>query len=200
MRRLVIVCLACVPLGCGASPVTSPTPVSTSPSPPSPFASPFPPGATSGPNSVAGVITETTPQGARAVGGVSVSAWVDLGSSGYSYQWANGPRATDPAGRYQLANLPDGANVTLSIWKDGYAQQCAAPTLSPSGEATLDLRIVSKSALSADPSSVPPQPAGYRIITGMVFENSSEGWRPLPGAFVDFEPIMDFPAALTYSD
>src|SRR5205807_9221460 len=79
-------------------------------------------------------------------------------------------------------------------------QQCAAPTLQPSREATLDLRIVSKAALSADPSSVPPQAAGYRIITGVLFENSPEGRRPLPGAFVDVEPIGDFPAAITYSD
>ncbi len=196
MRRLVILWLACVPLGCGASTITAPTAPTPLPAPASPFA----PGATSGANSVGGFISEMTSQGLRAVAGVSVSAWVDLGRSGYSYMWAHGPRSTDASGRYQLTNLPDGASVTLQVWKDGYVQQCAAPTLKAGGDATLDLRIVSKAALSADPSSVPPQAAGYRIISGVIYENSSDGRRPVPGAFVDFEPFEDFPAAITFSD
>ena len=197
MNSVVVLLLAGMAVGCGGSTVTSPTaPASIPPLP----ASPFPPGATSGSNSVAGVITETTREGPRPVAGVSVSAWVDLGRYGYSYMWANGPRATDAGGRYQLGNLPDAANVRLQIWKEGYVQQCAAPTLRPSGPSTLDLRLVSKALLSADPASVPAPPQAFRNISGVVYENTADGKRPVPGAPVDFEPIEDFPAAITYSD
>jgi hypothetical protein len=33
-----------------------------------------------------------------------------------------------------------------------------------------------------------------------VYENAVDGRRPVPGASVDFEPVMDFPAATTYTD
>jgi hypothetical protein len=196
MRRLVMMCLlAVVPLGCGASALTP-----TAPSPLQAVTGPFSPGSTTGSNTVGGVITEMTSQGSRPLGGVSVSAWVDLGRSGYSYMWANGARATDPNGRYQLANLPEGASVTLQVWKEGYVQQCAAPTFKAAGDTMIDLRVVSKALVSADPASVSPPAAGYRNISGVVYENSSDGRRPLAGAFVDFEPFEDFPAALTLTD
>jgi hypothetical protein len=198
MRRLVTMCLlAGVPLGCGGSALT---PTAPSPTPLQAVTGPFSSGSTSGPNTVGGVITEITPQGSRPLGGVSVSAWVDLGRSGYSYMWANGARATDPNGRYQLANLPEGASVTLQVWKEGYVQQCAAPTFKTAGDTMIDLRVVSKALVSADPASVSPPAAGYRNISGVVYETSSDGRRPLAGAFIDFEPVMDFPAALTLTD
>src|ERR1051325_3313580 len=105
--RIFLFCIAMVSLGCGASPVlpTTPTPVLPTPSP-------FAPGATSGPDSVSGLITEMTTQGPRAVGGVSVNAWVEQANWGYSYWWANGPRSSDATGRYELLNLPDGSRVT----------------------------------------------------------------------------------------
>jgi hypothetical protein len=190
--------LAGVAVGCGGSAVTSPT--APAPVPPPLFGSPFPPGTTSGPDSVTGVVTETTTQSPRPVSGVSVSAWVDLGRMAYSYQWANGRRTTDASGRYELTNLPDGANVTLQIWKDGYVQQCAAPTFTTSGTTTLDLRLVSRALVSADRASVPAPAPGFRHVSGVVYDNTPDGKRPVPGAPVDFEPFEDFPAAVTYSD
>ena len=189
--------LAVVPVGCGASALT---PTAPSPAPLATVSSPFPPGSLVGPNTVGGIVTEIAPQGSRPLGGVSVSAWVDLGRFAYSYMWANGARATDPNGRYLLANLPDGASVTLQVWKEGYVQQCAAPTFKAAGDTMIDLRVVSKALVSADPASVSPPAAGFRKITGVVYENSSDGKRPLAGAFVDFEPFEDFPAALTLTD
>ena len=37
-------------------------------------------------------------------------------------------------------------------------------------------------------------------MTGTVVETIPFGARPVSGVFIDFEPIMDFPAATTYSD
>jgi len=197
MNRVVVLLLAGVAVGCGGSAVTSPTaPASIPPL----TGSPFPPGTTSGPNSVAGFITEMTSQGPRPVSGVSVSAWVDLGRLAYSYMWGNGARASDTAGRYELGNLPDGASVTVQIWKTDYVQQCAAPTFTVSGTTTLDLRLVSRALVSADPASVPAPAQGFRNVSGVVYENTAVGKRPVPGAPVDFEPFEDFPAAITYSD
>jgi len=197
MNRVVVLLLAGVAVGCGGSAVTSPTaPASIPPL----TGSPFPPGTTSGPNSVAGFITEMTSQGPRPVSGVSVSAWVDLGRLAYSYMWANGARASDTAGRYELGNLPDGASVTVQIWKTDYVQQCAAPTFTASGPSTLDLRLVSKASVSADLATVPAPAQGFRNVSGVVYETTADGKRPVPGAPVDFEPFEDFPAAITYSD
>ena len=197
MNRVVVLLLAGMAVGCGGSAVTSPTaPASIPPL----IGSPFPPGTTSGPNSVAGFITEMTSQGPRPVSGVSVSAWVDLGRFAYSYMWANGARASDTAGRYELGNLPDGANVTVQIWKTGYLQQCAASTFTASGASTLDLRLVLKALVSADPATVPTPAQGFRNVSGVVYENAADGKRAVPRAPVDFEPFEDFPAAVTYSD
>jgi hypothetical protein len=129
-----------------------------------------------------------------------VNAWVEQANWGYSYWWANGPRSSDATGRYELLNLPDGSRVTLQIWKDGYVQQCAVPGFVASAASTIDLRLVPKALLSADRSSVPAPAPGFRHVTGVVYENSAEGRRPLAGAFVDFEPMEDFPAAITYTD
>lgn len=193
--RMLLFCVAVLSLGCGASPVlpTTPTPVP-------PTSAPFPPVATTGPNSVSGSITEITTQGPRAVGAVSVNAWVEQGHFGYSYWWANGPQSSDASGRYELSNLPDGSRVTLQIWKDGYVQQCAAPGFTASATSRIDLRLVPKALVSADRSSVPAPAPGFRHVTGVVYENTAEGRRPVAGAFVDFEPVDDFPAAITYTD
>ena len=192
--RMLLVCVAVLSLGCGASPAlpTTPTPIPTS--------SPFPPAPTTGLQSVSGSITEMTTQGPRPVSGASVNAWVQQGNFGYSYWWANGPRSSDASGRYELANLPDSSRITLQVWKDGYVQQCAVPGFIASGASTIDLRLVPKAVVSAERSSVPAPAPGFRHVTGVVYENSTEGRRPVAGAFVDFEPMEDFPAAITYTD
>jgi hypothetical protein len=141
-----------------------------------------------------------TAQGPRVVGGVSVNAWVQQGNGGYSYWWANGPRSSDAGGRYELPNLPDGSRVTVQIWKDGYVQQCAAPGFIATAASTLDLRLVQKALVSAERSSVPAPAPGFRHITGVVYQNGADGRRPVAGAFVDFEVVEDFPAAISYTD
>jgi hypothetical protein len=37
-------------------------------------------------------------------------------------------------------------------------------------------------------------------VSGVIFEITGAGKQPVAGAFVDFEPIGDFPAAITFSD
>jgi hypothetical protein len=143
---------------------------------------------------VAGVVYD--PVGGQPVSEVHIYAFVETGLSGFS---SGRPIASDAAGRYQLTGLPNGATVWVAVWKDGYFQQCAAPVLTVHGDLTLDVPIMSRSQISASSSPLPSAP-GTRVVSGVVFETTADGRRPVPNAVVDFEPIMDFPAAETSSD
>ena len=157
------------------------------------FPAPQTPGGT---RTIAGTVMD----GSRSLAGANVSAWVETTGFGYSYMWAHGPTLTDLNGRFQLGSLPDGATVRVQLWKDGYVQQCAAPVIKVTGDTTVDLSLVPKPNVSASSASLPASAPGYRLLSGTVFEIANGDKRPVAGAFVDYEPVMDFPAALTYTD
>jgi hypothetical protein len=148
---------------------------------------------------VSGVVSEITPQGPRPFQGVSINAWIQTPMLGYSYMWAHGPIASDAAGHYRLSDL-SGATAQVQVWKDGYFQQCAAPVITVDGDMNVDVQLVAKANLFVSSSPVLPQPAGTRIVSGMIFETTATGRQPIADAFVDFEPIDDSPAATTSSD
>jgi hypothetical protein len=181
----------------GPSAPTAPTPaaVQTTNS-----ASDPPAQITSGSFVVSGVITQVTAAGPRPLEGALANAWIQQDRFGYSHQWAYGKVVTDAAGRYELRPLPSGVTVRLEVWKEGYVQQCAAPLLKVMDHATVDAQLVARANVSGVPTAVPPPAPGFRLITGTVFERTSDGLRPFPHALVDYEPVMDSPAAVTYSD
>jgi hypothetical protein len=185
-------CVAVLAAACNKGPLSPPTaPTQTAVAAPLPIGGPV---VLTGPYTVSGVVAE----GARAIEGANISAWIDQGRSGYSYMWAHGPLLTDAAGRFRLTNLPAGVSVWLQTWKDGYVQQCAAPQVVLQADTTVDVQLVSKANLSASTAQTPG--AGFRSVSGIVFEIKGTGKQPVAGAFVDFEPIGDFPAAITFSD
>src|SRR6185312_8223490 len=95
--------------------------VTTSPSPTSaPPPRTGPPPTPTGSSAVAGIVTERTPLGDRPLSRANVNAWIQTGTFGYSYMWANGPRLSDTQGRYELAGLPGGADLQMQVYKDGY--------------------------------------------------------------------------------
>jgi hypothetical protein len=159
-----------------------------------------PPPIPTGSYSVTGLVTERTPQGVQPVSGANVNAWVQTGTLGYSFMFAHGPRLTDASGRYQLGNLPAGATFQLQVYKDSYVQQCATPQLVINADVTQDAGLVARANVSSSPDSAPPSAPGQRWIAGIVYEVLSDGRRPVGGAFVDYEPFMDSPAAITYTD
>jgi hypothetical protein len=190
-RIFVGMCGALLATGCGSGPVapsTSPTQTLAQ------SVSSGGPLVLTGPHTVSGVVSE----GNRPIAGANISAWVDQGSSGYSYMWAHDAIVSDAAGRYALAGLPAGVRVWLQAWKDGFVQQCAAPQLIVRADAILDLQLVSKANLSASTALAPV--AGLRSVSGLIVELKEGSKQPVPGAFVDFEPLEDFPAAITVSD
>jgi hypothetical protein len=115
----------------------------------------------------------------------------------YSYMFIYGAVLTGADGSYRLTNLPAGVKVWPDTYKTGYVQQCAAPQLAMAGDAVVDMELVSRANVSA---SVPPSKPGFRSVSGIIYETTPAGPRPAAGAFVDFEPIDDSPAAITYSD
>jgi hypothetical protein len=171
------------------SPPTAPTQTAAAGTP-----SPAGPTVRTGPYTVAGVVSE----GARPIQGANISAWINQGTSGYSYMWAHGPLLTDAGGRYQLTGLPAEVKVWLQTWKDGYVQQCAAPQVTLLGDTRVDVQLVPRANLSA--STVQTPAPGSRSVSGVIFEITGGGKRPVAGAFIDWEPIPDFPAAITVSD
>jgi hypothetical protein len=192
---------ASVPLllaGCGSGPtsvLSAPSAPSTACTPPS-FPGMFggPSSIPCGPYVVSGVVTEA----ASPIAGVNVSAFVETSGFGYSYMWAHGALLTDGAGHYLMSALPAGAHLWFHVWKDGYVQQCAAPSVTIQVDMTMDLTLVSKVNLTA--STTESAPAGLRWVSGTIVEITPTGKQPVAGVFVDFEPLEDFPAAVTYSD
>jgi hypothetical protein len=177
--------------GCGSS--SPPTVPSATPPPTATATGGLPPGIVTGSSTISGVVTES----GRPIANANVNAWVQSGSGGYSYMYVHGPLLTDPSGRYRMTGLAIGAHLWFQTYKDGYVQQCAAPSVTVSGDMAMDLALVSKTNLTA---SAMPSGAGLRGVSGTIVEVSAIGKQPVANVFVDFEPTEDFPAAITYSD
>jgi hypothetical protein len=196
MKRVVVGCgVALIIAACGGqTPPTGPTvSTPTSPSGPSSSGPPVPKGN----GTVSGTVYDVAT--GQPLAGVSYSAWVDTESFGYSYMWATGPHQTDAGGHYQLVGLAN-ASVRLQLWKDGYEQQCASPPLSVAGsDTTMDAQMVPTSQLFTTSAPWMASP-GTRVVSGTAYLETNGVRTPAPGAFVDFEPLEDFPAAVTTSD
>jgi len=132
------------------------------------------------------------------IAGANVNAFVITSGISYSYMYVHGPLLSDGAGRYRMTDLPGGAHLWFQVYKDGYVQQCAAPSLTIDGDLTMDLALVAKSNLTASASQAAPP--GLRWVSGTIVEITPTGKEPVAGAFVDFEPLEDLNVANTHSD
>jgi hypothetical protein len=129
-----------------------------------------------------------------------VYALIMLATGSYSNWSANAPRTADAAGRYELTNLPVGATIHVQASMDGTVQQCAAPPLVSDRNLHLDVLLIARADLSASPDSVPRSAPGFRLVSGVVYEGVADGRRPASNVFVSYEPLDNFPAAMTYTD
>src|SRR2546428_5856520 len=104
-------CVALMTGGCSTqvSPPTAPTQTTAAATTAAPGATVTGPLVLTGTYVVSGVVSE----GTRPIQGANISAWIDQGTSGYSYMWAHGPLLTDAAGRFQLTGLPAQVKVWL---------------------------------------------------------------------------------------
>ena len=142
-------------------------------------------------------ITGFVQEGGRPFPGVNVNAFVteDRGF-GYSWWWAHGPLQADTTGRYSISGLPSGAQVWLVAFHDGYDQQCAVSVPAVRGDTTVNIPLVSTVVVALTAMSA----TGLRSVSGSVVLAASGGEQSAAGAWVDFEPIPDFPAATTHAD
>ncbi len=183
------VSIALLLAGCGNGP-TSPSAHTTPTTPGIAGSSSFP----AGPYVASGAVTDAV----GPIVGANVNAFVITSGIGYSYMYAHGALLSDGGRHYRMTDLPGGAHLWFQVYKDGYVQQCAVPSVTIEGDLTMDLALVAKSNVTA--SATQAAPPGWRWVSGTIVENTATGKEPVAGAGVDFEPLEDFPAAVTYSD
>jgi hypothetical protein len=127
----------------------------------------------------------------------SVNLWVQQSQQGYSYWWAHGPLRSDDLGLFEAPDLPD-SRVSVFAWKDGYVQPCAV-TRDVRGDASVRVELMLRSAF--DVVTAPrPQLAIEPSVSGVVFETTAAGRRPVAGAVVWLEETMGIIYATTMSD
>ncbi len=149
-----------------------------------------PPFPTGGNNSIFGYVVERTPSGTTFLANARVWAWVDR-ADGTSY--SAGSVWTNSDGEFRFSLLPD-ARIFLYAGVDGYNQPCSSiTTLTPGFDQTL-IEVVSPHEPVFDAA---PPPAS---LTGVVFEQTTEGRRPIAGARVFAETETGVVAATTTTD
>ena len=197
-RRATGLCLLLVMSACGEEPLSLPTVPTVPPVPSTPVGPTF---------TLSGVITERL--SGRPVQGASV--WVWPFTFGQLPDWPPAGMRTTPsdgAGRYTISGLPSLGPVwvsTAQTWGDAffsapYVHQCVT-TVTVEGDAILDVTISSTTDLVALNASAGPTPPNSRIVSGTVFEITSNGRQPVRNVWVGWEAsVMDGVVAVTRTD
>ena len=199
MRRAAGLCLLLVMSACGEEPRSPPT-APSAPTVPDVPSTPVAPTFT-----LSGVITERF--SGRPVQGAKVWVWPFTFAQVRGWP-PGGMRMTpsDDAGRYTISGLPSLGPVwvsTAQTWGDAfsapYMHQCVT-TVMIEGDATLDLTVSSTTDLVALNASTGPTPPNSRIVSGTVFEITSNGRQPVGNVWVGWEAAMDGLVAETRTD
>lgn len=182
MRRIACL-LVLLASGCSDQPTSPSGPEASAPPP-----APPPPASTT----LSGTVFESTSQGARPLAKAELEIWVEVPGRGYHA----GSVVTDAEGRYVIRDLPDRSFVVLKAYvpDSRLIQQCAA-TVTMVGDAVLDIELV---------STVMPLRAthGSPTLSGVIYEGTSAGIRPIQGAWVAYDWGCDdgTPEASTTTD
>jgi hypothetical protein len=89
----------------------------------------------------------------------------------------------------------------VSTWyaERKYVQQCAT-TATVTADASQDVVLTSLENLAIGNSLQPPRVPGTRTVSGIVFEVTEAGRKPVENATVGFESDLDFIGAWTFTD
>jgi len=151
-------------------------------------------------NEISGVVTLRTPEGTRPLGQVSV------GVGGYftvppDIQTSFGRGAySDDIGKYTVKGFPNGVfNVSAGDIENGrfgvrYDQPCAVRIDLAAPTFTADVELFSVDSPMPDATRSPP------LITGIVFEQTENGKRPIAGAKIFLETLWGGAEARTTTD
>jgi hypothetical protein len=149
-----------------------------------------PPFPTGGNGSISGVVLERTVDGVRPFPDATVFAWVQL-ANGNGY--ARGGTQSDTSGKFTATLLP-AATIVLEGYAPGYDHPCANTVFFDGSTATENIELVAQSHPLPDAATTRP------LIKGVVYETTTDGKKPIPGARVFFEPLEDLVAAITTTD
>jgi hypothetical protein len=126
-------------------------------------------------STLGGLVTERTPQGDRPLANWPVKAWVEAENADRIF-------TTDAQGRYQLDRLPIATRVWPEVGAMAAWSRCALVVTTVAGQVTYDM-LVAHDVFSS--TSVPDAP-GFRTISGLVYDLSPPGRRPMAGAYVTY--------------
>jgi hypothetical protein len=154
-----------------------------------------------GTNSISGTVYALTPQGREPLVDADVNAWVELNGFGFSYWYGHGPVRSGGDGHFTLPYLPDGAVVQVTAHKAGLTQQCASPQVTAAaGFQRVDAYLAPRESLLESRASLPAAAAGYRMISGVVYQGTGANRLPAEDVWVAYEPFMEIWAAVTFTD
>jgi len=143
-------------------------------------------------STLSGVVRDSTTPGGRGVAGAIVSSWDQTGESGRH----GAQSASDAEGWYRLV-APAGVFAVLFADKPGYVQPCVAAA-TVAADTTLDIQLVPEAAAAAG------MPPGLKvtspIVSGVVFESTPQGRKPVAGARITGEWIPDLVMVNTMTD
>jgi hypothetical protein len=107
----------------------------------------------------------------------------------------------DPTGHYKISGLPDLLRTAwVAVYANGYLQQCAARA-TMHGDTSLDIAVTPLANLAVEPSPTTTATAGSRTVSGVVYEVTPEGRRPVENASVGWDIWYgDYLVADTRSD
>lgn len=125
---------------------------------------------------LSGTALEYTPEGSRPLPGVPL-----LVRAGYGFLQVT----TDATGRYSLPDVPSGAVSIAPAAGSGYYAPCPAGSDVVHRDATFDVHIESAMLLSTTGAMESVPRLGSIWVSGMVFEKTPQGARPIGGASVN---------------
>jgi hypothetical protein len=143
-------------------------------------------------SALSGVVSDSITPGGRPVAGAIVWSWYQADGSGRH----GGQSSTDAEGRYRLV-APAGVFAILFADKPGYVQPCVAAA-NVAADTSLDIQLVPEAAAAA---GMPPGlKVASPIVSGVVFESTPQGRKPVAGARITAERILDLVTATTITD
>lgn len=167
---------------------------------------PIPPGARPSPappaplptHTLSGRVVESTEQGVRPLADANVSMSLFAPPGVFPHETVLPPVLTDSEGRYRVPDLPHEYSVRLqagTVYSPGWLHPCGAAATMNS-DAVVDIEVVSSPEAARTIRDSP-------IISGVVYEMSAGGRRPIAGASVGYEGVCwtgEFPNAWTRTD
>ena len=115
----------------------------------------------------------------------------------YSYWWVHGPLRSDDLGHFVASKIPN-ATIGILAFKAGYVQPCAV-ILNVDQDVEVYVEMLPVSMFAAD--AVPrPQSSVEPSLTGVIYENTESGHKPVAGAQLWAEYPLMIGAATTLSN